>query len=187
MIGENKTDDDICKSLKINRATLTKAKKDILEKDKAIFEKLDSGIVYSDYLIKSKSMIKRLQRMSKKFGYRNQYTALVAAIKAEKDIYDSCIKLGQEFGFIDKKTGSLALSAEIDMNDLSDDEVRDEIETEVKRLNKLVSGNVVDVRPELAAIAGDDVNDFMPTNVVKLPKKEKRKAKVKAKLTLTRR
>jgi len=187
LLGKNISDDEICQKLEIRFEQLGRIKSDIIEKDRAIFDKLDSTVVYSDYLIKSKSMIKRLQYMAKRFKYRSQWTALVAAIKAEKEIYDGCIKLGQDFGFIERKQKELKLSSEFSVTDLSDDEIGDEIDIEVKRLNNLVNGNVIDIRPELAAVAGDNVDEFMPTNIVRLPEKEKRKVKVKARITLKKR
>lgn len=166
----------------ISSMTLTSLKQEILSTDATIFQHLDSAGVYSDYLMKSRQMVKKLHGMQVRFSNRGQWTALVAAIKQEKDIYDSCIKFGQDFGYIEKKAASLDISGEMIFSSSSPEEIRDEIKRQAQELNDLATGKPILMRPELIGLADGDVKKFVPANVAALPAPAKKKSKTKVKI-----
>lgn len=162
-------------------------KKRILERDKMVFGKLDSVAVYSDYLMKGRQMIRELDELKVKFRNRGQWGALVAAVKQKKDVYDSVIKLGQDFGFIDKKVAELKVSAEMSVTPMTEADVKKEVEDEVKKLTQLAEGKIIDMRPELLGVVDEqEVKKFLPNNVKLVEhKKRKKKPVVKTKIEVT--
>ena len=185
-IGKSYTDNQIMAHCKIRIDLLHHLKAEILNMDTAGFEHLSSGGVYSDYLMKSTQMIKKLHDLQKKYYGRQQNAAAVAAIKQEKDILDSCIKLGQDFGFIEKKSQSLEVTSEFTFGHMTEAEMKDEIKDEMKRLNDLANNKVIEMRPELLDVTDADVASFIPANIAALPKEAhvKRKVKIKTKVRL---
>ena len=192
LIGKGLNDFEICETLNINGVQLAKRKREIQDYDRLVFEHLDSAAVYSEYLSKARVMVRRLQSISKRFENKAQWTALVAAIKQEKDIYDTCIKYGQDFGYIDRKAQQLEVSSEVNVTNTTEATIRVEIEREVKALNELARGRVVDMRPELLGVTEDDVRKFVPAHMLALPPAKEgeavtRNTKIQTKVTLKRR
>lgn len=190
LIGKNYNDVEICEALEIHTNLLSAIKSDIITVDKAYFEQLTSADVYSDYLHKSKQMVKRLHQIQVKFRNKGQWTALVAAIKQEKDIYDSCIKHGQDFGFIEKKATTMEVSGEFNLSTMSDAEMKREIAKQMNELNRLASGNVIEMRPEVLDAAGESVK-YLPAEITGKTEKTddrttRKEMKIKTKVTLKR-
>ena len=181
LIGKNYSDEDILHKLKMRPDVLRRCKRSIRNKDKLVFENLEPSTVYSDYLLKSQNMVKSLHKMRKKFEYKSQWGALIASIKQEKEIYDACIKYGQEFGFISKKAAELEISGEFAFNHMSDAEVREEIKIEMDRLNALASGKVINLRPELAELVDAEVTRDLPSHIINVSRDLKKKIKIKVK------
>ena len=185
LIGKSYTDEEILDACKIKSDFLRTVKSEILNMDTAIYEHLSSGAVYSDYLMKAQQMVKKLHKLQSLFKSRGQYNAYVAAIKQEKDIYDSCIKHGQDFGYIEKKVQSLEVSGEFTFGHLTEEEIKKEIATEIKELNKLANSNTIEMRPELLDVTDEDVKSYVPTNIVTIPEKSSvKKVKIKNKVGL---
>lgn len=188
LIGKNYTDDEICEKLNIRPNLLVEYKRRIYQHDKVRFQGMDKYVVFSDYVSKSSQMVKELDEVKLKFRNRGQWSALVSAIKAKKEIYDSVIKMGQEFGLIDRRAAEVKVQGEVSFSTMSDADVRREIESEVKRLNEIAQGGVVDMRPELMGVTDDNVEHFVPANIVSLPApKTKTKKTTKVRVTLKKR
>ena len=185
LIGKNYNDREICDALEINTQLLNSIRSDISTVDKVMFENLSSSDVYSDYLYKSKQMVKRLHEIQVKFRNRGQWTALVAAIKQEKDIYDACIKHGQDFGFIDKKATTMEVSGEFQFSTMSTEEMKKEIAQQMNELKKLASGSVFEMRPEILETAGADAQRYLPVEVTGNTEQPKKRSKVKLKTKVT--
>jgi len=174
-------------TLRMGPKTLHALKSEIIGTDRTLFKHLDSSAVFSDYLMKSKTMVKRLHNMSVKFNNRGQWTALVAAIKQEQNIYDTVIKHGQDFGFIDKKAAEskVTLEGELTFSAATPEAMKKEIAKQVKELNTLAEGGVIEMRKELLGITDADVESFVPSSVIDVKaQKPKSKAKAKSKVKL---
>jgi len=185
--GKGYTDEEIALQLDASMKSVQKAKAFVLERDRDAFNNLDTAAVYSDYLTKSRSMVARLQALQIKFKKNAQWTALVAAIKEEKELYDSCIKYGQEFGFIEKKPQQLDVNKRIKADyTFTTKQIQNQIDEEVKKLNDLASGKVIDMRPELLGVVGNDVMSEIPRTVFLFfpARDEKREKPKKAKMLL---
>jgi len=187
LIGKNYTDEEICEKLNIRPNVLVEYKRRVYQHDKVRFQNLDRYVVFSDYVNKSGQMVKELDDIKLKFRNRGQWSALVAAIKTKKEIYDSVIKLGQEFGLIDKKAAEVKVQGEVSFSTMSDVDVKREIEREVQKMHQIAKGGVVDMRPELLGVTDDEVARYVPAHVVGLPEPRKTKVKHKIKVTLKKR
>ncbi len=187
LMGKGYSDQEICDALTIKTKTLVACKQDILNFDKTFFEHLDSGTVYSDYLLKAKQNTKDLNKLINttniKSAQGSEKAAFVAAIKLRSELQDKCVKLGQDLGFIDRqsKVVDINLDGEVNFNfqNKTDAEIRKEIELEKKRLDEIASGKVIEMRPELLGVTDKEVTKYFPPNVV-----SKQRAKNTPKVTL---
>ena len=155
-IGKNYNPTQIMDELDIQPHILAQYLQRIQDLDKEKFEGLSSVSVYSEYLAKSDQMIKELDKLKTKFQNRGQWTALVAAIKEKRSIYNDCLKLGQEFGFIQKTKTELFLESEMTFATMSKEEVEAELKKSVAEMNQMVNADVIEMRPELLESLDED-------------------------------
>lgn len=159
--------------------------------DRENFTGLDSVKVYSEFVEKSRALVKDLDKMQKRFDYRKQFTALVAAVKMKHDINKDVVKLGQQLGFIENKGGDkISVEAEMTFTTMTTEDVKREVENEMARLNNMASQPIIEMRPELlASLEGDEqrIRKFIPDNIFIPEEKEKTKTKIKTKVKLKRR
>lgn len=180
-IGKNLTDDEIIDELGLQPHILADYKRQLLDFDRAAFEHLDSVTVYSEYIQKIRRIINELDWAMKICKEKGQGQALVNAIWRKKEAYDSVIKLGQDFGFIEKRASELRVSSELSFSTMSEEEVKEEIKREVQKMNE-ITRNTIPMRGEVVELLDESVRDSLPSNAVVLPSKSKAKKKVKAKM-----
>ena len=188
LIGKDYSDFEIMERLELQPHILQQYQQRISDIDTGNFHKLNRVKVYSDYVLKSRVIIKELDEVKKKFSNRGQFTALVAAIKEKREVYKDVIKLGQDLGFIEKKANMVKLEGEISFSNYSKDEIKAEIEKEMLKLEGMASGNVIEMRPELLESTGDSLETtkrFLPSSVKVLEPTKKNKTSFKRKTKLT--
>lgn len=172
LIGKNYSDEEIMDELEIQPHVLAEYKRQIITLERHAFQNLDSSAVYADYLFKQRQMIKELDLIQTKFRNRGQWTALVAAIKTKSEIYDKSIKLGQDFGFIEKKAGELKVTGEVSFSAMSEADMQKQIKQEVEAMHRMVKSKEIHMREEILGVTGKEVRKFLPTNVKYDPQKE---------------
>lgn len=180
-IGKNLTDDEIIDELGLQPHILADYKRQLLDFDRAAFEHLDSVTVYSEYIQRIRRIINELDWAMKICKEKGQGQALVNAIWRKKEAYDSVIKLGQDFGFIEKRASELRVSSELSFSTMTEEEVKEEIKREVQKMNE-ITRNTIPMRGEVVELLDESVRNSLPSNVVVLPSKSKTKKKVKAKM-----
>jgi len=176
-IGKGYSDEKICDKLELRLNALQNYKKDIFDTDRESFENLENSVVYSDYLMKQSEVIRELQKLHRKYAKAKLGGHQVAALKLQSDIYDRCLKTGQDFGFIDKKSQTLDIEV-TSYRDMSNDDIKKEIAKEVKNINSMTKGPVIDIRPEISGAIGS------ADELVAKDNKTKRKMKLKARLRI---
>ncbi len=189
LIGKNYSDEEMCQTLQVHPARLTALKSEILVFDKTFFEHLDSGTVFSDYLMKAKQNITDLNRLINTTNIRSaqgsEKAAFVGAIKLRGEINEKCVKMGQDLGHIDRQAKEVNLnfegSMDFNFSAMTNADIQKEIQDEVKKLNAIASGNVVKMREELLGVTGEEIRKFLPPGSTKL-KSKKRRAKNKVSL-----
>lgn len=170
LIGKNYTDEEMCQTLGVHPSRLTALKSEILVFDKTFFEHMDSGSVFSDYMMRAKQNMVDLNRLINTTNIRSaqgsEKAAFVAAIKLRGEIHDKCVKMGQDLGHIDRRAKEVKIDLEgsVDFNfsTMSDEDINKEIQAEVKRLHDLADGNIVNMREELLGVTGDEIKKFLP-------------------------
>jgi len=189
-IGQGKNPAEIMEELGLQPhifATYLKRIKDI---DQDFFQSMTSVDVYTNFVEKSRSLVKELRQMRKRFDYRKQFTALVASVKQEHELNKDVVKLGQQLGFIEQKGAEITVESEMTFSTMTTEEVKNEIQNEMERLNNMASGSTVMMRPELIEAVGDSetVKKYVPDYVkMEKVKPKKKKVKVKTKVKLKRR
>ena len=196
-IGKSKTDVEICEDLNIRKDVLRELKKELLAIDGAVYNNLSSVAVFQDFVEKSRDNIREIDGFFRKFKNRGQWSSLVAGIKVKQEIHKDVIKLGQDLGFIDKKTGELKVSGEIGFSTLAEHEVLAEIKKEMDGISKMLRRKPVDTRAEVLDVVGEEVHKFLPApsngkkviipEVVSAEKKKPKKVLTKFKVHLKKR
>lgn len=167
-IGKNYNSAQIMDELSLQPHIYLQYLQRIHDRDKDKFESLNTVQVYSDYMSKSNQMIKELDKLKTKFQNRGQWTALVAAIKEKRAIYNDCHKMGQDFGFIEKKKTEINVESELTFATMTREEVEKELEKDVAAMNQMVHANVIEMRPELLESLDEDtekIKKYIPSNV----------------------
>lgn len=108
--------------------------------------------VYVEYLMHQESNIHALSDMITEFKDTKQVNAMVGAVKARADIYDRMIKIGQEFGFVEKVPEKTEIIAGLVLRDLTEDDLRSHIAHAISGLDHLLKsyddvGNIIDIDP----------------------------------------
>ena len=188
LLGKNYTDFEILQRLNLQPHVLKYYKQRIYDIDHDRFQRFDKVTVFGDYVEKSRRMIKELDELKVKFRNRGQWTALVAAVKEKNVIYKDVIKLGQDFGFIERKASEITVQGEMSFATYTMEEVKKELKEEVARLNQMAKGDVIEMRPELLESLDEDtekIKKYFPVEIKEPQKKKIKKKKViKKKLKL---
>ncbi len=156
LIGKNYTPSQIMDDLNMQPHILEQYLRRIHDIDKEHFDNFNSVQVYSDYLAKSDQMVKELDKLKTKFQNRGQWTALVAAIKEKRAIYNDCFKMGQDFGFIEKRKTEVLIESEMTFATMSKEEVDAELKKSIAEMNQMVQADVIEMRPELLESLDED-------------------------------
>lgn len=183
-LGQNMTDLEIIKKMGLRDQSYSQYKNAIYNADRRAIQNLDTKTIFAEYVMKNHQLVRELDVLKKKFTNYGQWTALVAAIKQKREIYNDVIAKGQDFGFIDRKVTELKVSSTMTFNTMSEEEMKAEIAQEVKAMKALATKQI-DMRPELLDVTPDEVKMFAPAHVLKLPAPERRKKNVKRKVKLT--
>ena len=143
---------EICNNLEISWADyeILKAKMIELESKKVMSQPSEN--VYVEYLMNQEKNVVALTKMIDTFETSKQHAAMVGAVKARADIYDKMIKVGQEFGFVDKVPEKTEVVAGVLIRELQDDDLRTQIAKAVSNLDGLVNkydgkATIVDIDP----------------------------------------
>lgn len=190
LIGKDYSDEEMCNTLGIHPASLTALKTEILTFDKTFFEHMDSGTVFSDYLLRAKQNINDLNRLINTTNIRSaqgsEKAAFVGAIKLRSEIHDKCVKMGQDLGHIDRRAKEVKIDLEgnVDFNfsTMSNNDIKAEIQAEVQALHQLAAGNTINMREELLGVTGDEIKKFLPAPVGSTSKAKKKRSRNKVSL-----
>jgi hypothetical protein len=180
LIGQNYSDEEILEKLGIAQHILTEYKAHILAVDRAIFTKLDAATIFSDYVMKVRQVVRDLDDAIETCRNKSHAQALVTAIWKKKEAFDSVLKWSQELGFVKKSASELRLSSELSIGSMTEEDVRKEIEAELKRLTALSSGGV-EMREEVFGLLPPEAQDSLKENIIPISKSTK-SAKPKTKL-----
>lgn len=187
LTGKNYTPTQIMEDMNMQPHVLSQYLQRINDIDKENFESLNNVKVYSDYISKSHQMIKELDKLKTKFQNRGQWTALVSAIKEKRAIYNDCLKVGQNFGFIEKQKTEVHIETEMTFSTMTKEEVEAELRKSVIEMNQMVNDNVIEMRPELLDSLDENKNDikkYIPNYTTSKVELGNKKIKKKIKITL---
>jgi len=190
LIGKGKNGAEIMEDLHLQPHIFMTYLSRIKDIDRDDFQKITSVDVYTTAIEKSRTLVKELQSMRKRFDYRKQFTALVASIKQEHEINKDVVKLGQELGFVEKKGAEVSVETELLFSTMTTEQVLEEVQNEIERINHMAMGKDIIMRPELIEALGDNpdqVQKYVPDYIQIDKDKHKKKVKVKTKIKLKKR
>jgi len=106
--------------------------------------------LFIDYMVAQRGCISALEDVIALFKETKQGNALVGAVRAKSDILDKIIKRGDELGVLEKGKGkhSPTIIGGINIEGLSEIDIAIRIKREMKEIDALVEGNIIDVTPD---------------------------------------
>jgi hypothetical protein len=117
------SDHDICESLGLSWVDYEELKTKMLSFEATRIANKTSEEIYAEYIIQQETNINDLTGLITRCDEKNQLGSAVNAIKARADIYNQIIKVGQEFGFIDKIPEKTEVIAGVTVKNLSNEEL----------------------------------------------------------------
>jgi hypothetical protein len=148
---QGKSDSDIRAAFGMELEQYEKFSKECLLCEAEKLKCKNVGEVYVEYLLNQKKCIADLERMATKFDQVKHYSALVQAVKTRSDIYDKIIKVGQDFGLLEKKPERREVVAGVLVAKMDNDQLRSTILGELTSMEKLMEmygdQNIIDVLP----------------------------------------
>jgi len=94
---------------------------------------------YIEYCLAQQGCIRDLNDLLDQYREAKNASAIVGAVKARSDIIDKMIKLGQDFGIIERKPQENRIIAGVVVTQLSNEELRAAITDQISSLNNLVT------------------------------------------------
>lgn len=140
--------------------------------------------VFSEYALEQKTTVRKIDELVEGLGSKNQYNALIGALRLRKDIIDTVLAKGQELGVYELKPKRHEVVGGFIVADLTPRELKDKAQAEMKTLKEIVQrfgdgdikalpvGELYDDDQEVVDVPAEVISEA----VVK-PKKKSRKKK----------
>ena len=141
MIADGDAEDKIRKQMKMNLEEYVEFRRECLQWSADAIREKSIGEVYAEYVLNQKKCINDLESMAEKFSSKQQ-SAYVSSIKARADIFDRMIKVGQEFGILEKKAERKEIVAGVMVAKMEDDELRQTVIGELVNLKGMMDSIV---------------------------------------------
>jgi len=137
--------------LELTNAAFSHLKENALANEIERIKSTTTEQTYVEYCLAQRGCIDDLNTLLDQYREAKNASAIVGAVKARSDIIDKMIKLGQDFGIIEKKPEEKRIVAGVVVTQLSNEDLKAAIAEQISNLNTLVTqyGNkkLVDVEP----------------------------------------
>jgi hypothetical protein len=137
-LSEGNTDASIMDLMGWNADTFQNVKRAMLEGKAEELRTKPREHVYVEYLISQSRNIQDLNDLVDTLDKKQQYNALVGAIRLRSDIHDKIIARGQEFGVIRKEAETKRIIGGLLVTDMSSSEIRTAIGTHLGELKGMM-------------------------------------------------
>lgn len=176
-LATGKSDEETCLAMGITWENYDKLKRVFYDFEAARSRK-STEETFVDYVLHQRAVIKDLTDAYEKFKASNQSNAMVGALRARADVYDKIIKVGQEFGLIEKKPEEKRILGGLAIANVSDDRLRSMIVAEIAGVDQLMKtfGNVSMAEIEI----GETHYELLPAKDVTPEKKDQKTNRAKA-------
>lgn len=133
------SDDDIRAKFGMDLETYDRFAKECLLQEVERIQNKSVGEVYVEYVLAQKKCISDLEKMANRFDNVKHYSALVNSVKTRSDILDKIIKVGQDFGLLEKRPERKEIVAGVMIHKMDDEQLRTTILGELKNLEKMMN------------------------------------------------
>lgn len=134
-----KSDTEIQDLIGLTLGRLVKMKKSIFDKEIERLRAKPTEHTYVEYVLNQMGCVRDLTELYEASKKQNNANAGVGAIRARSDIFDKVIKVGQEFGILERKPEEKRIIAGIMVAQLSNDQLKSAITTQIGQLNEMVT------------------------------------------------
>jgi hypothetical protein len=138
MMMEGDSDGEIIESLDITPQEYSIAKKFLLESKGSEEELLSSKERFAKYVIVQDRNTRALDELIVNLDHKNQYNALVGAIRLRSDIADRVISTGQTLGIISKEPEKKMVMNGVVVAEVSDKDLRKELAKSIVSFGKMM-------------------------------------------------
>lgn len=151
-VYDGESDLEVKTELEISDARYEALKESALFAEVERVKDISTEQTYVEYCLAQHGCIRDLNKLILQYQRESKNpAALVSAIKARSDIVDKMIKLGQDFGIIEKKPQEQKIVAGVVVTQLSNEELRAAIAKQIASLNSMVNEfgdtKFIDVEP----------------------------------------
>jgi len=150
-LGEGRTDAWIMIELKLTADDYHELKSKALQVQVEAIQKKTTEEVFVEYLFQQSACIRDLTDLANEAYKKQHLQAQVSAVKGRSEIYDKIIKMGQDFGIIDKKPVRTESMLGVVVADLTDEDLKKRVASELGSLRGLMEKfgdkNILDVKP----------------------------------------
>lgn len=139
LLIEGESDLVIAETLSLGKAEYRRMKSKVYDQEVDGFSGKSAEEQYVDYCFEQQRCLDNLDTMIKESGNTNQHNAMVGAIRAKSQILEAIHKTGVSMGIIRKEADMNREVGGVRMADLENDEVRDAIATELRKLQHSIN------------------------------------------------
>jgi hypothetical protein len=173
---------DIMSAYGLDEVTFTKARRIMLDVRAQEARTKPREHVYVEYCMAQQRNILDLDVFIKELDAKNQYNAVVGAIRLRSDLIDRIVQRGMEFGIIRKEPERKELVAGLFISDMNSGELKKAILDQIQQMNDMISrfgdGDILSLDPG-GLHYGDPITTTAEV-VHELPPKAAGKAKAKS-------
>ena len=141
LLSAGKTDDEIRQEMELSEDAFAGLRERMVQQIGERLKQRSPEQVYLEYLIHNRSCMAMLDDAIGRFRLdRSAHNAIVGAIRARSELFDKTIKFGQELGLIKKMPEEKRIIAGVLVTQLSDEELRNAIASQVASMERMVRG-----------------------------------------------
>jgi len=150
-LEEGRTDNWIAEKLGLGPDEYQDLKRGAMKAQVSAIRRKTTEEVYADYLVQQAACIRELTSLSKTSRLKSNLPALISAVRARSEILDKIIKMGQDFGIIERKPERKEIALGVVVAKLSNEELRQRILSELCGIDVLMKKfgdkNLLDLKP----------------------------------------
>jgi hypothetical protein len=137
--ADGASDEEVQELMDLSAVQLLRLKKKLYDQEAERIRETPTEHHYIDYVIKQTACVKALTGLLDDAKAQKNANASVGAIRARSEIFDKIIKVGQEFGILEKKPEEKRIIAGVAVAQLDNTQLRQAITGAIVTMNDLVS------------------------------------------------
>jgi hypothetical protein len=137
-MAEGLTDEEVSKKLGLKFSDYESLKAKFIENEATIIREKSTEHTYVEFVLEQKRCINDLEELISSYDKEKNMSAHVGAVRAKSDIVDKIVKMGQDFGLIERKADSGRMIAGKALINLTNIELKQFVLGEIQAVNEMM-------------------------------------------------